>query len=89
MNKALKKSIEAELNSLVTKTLASRNKVATSKIAKHIREGIKNIARKFVKNVPATVKKNVKKTADIKIAASPKKAVKKVSVKKARTKSKK
>ena len=88
MNKALKKSIETELNLLVTKTLTTRNKKAASEIAKHIREGVKNIARKFAKHVPETEKKK-KKAAGIKIAASPKKGVKKVAAKRKRTVTKK
>ena len=47
MNKVLKKAIEKDLNSLVTKSLEARNKTAAKKAAKQIREAVKDIAKKF------------------------------------------
>lgn len=65
MNKALKKSVEAELVSLITSSLVSRNKEAASQIHKSIREAARGVAKKFVKRipVPAPVKKKTRKSA--------------------------
>ena len=46
MNKALKKTIEAELTSLVAAALSSRNKAAATAISKNIKDHAKSIAKK-------------------------------------------
>jgi hypothetical protein len=74
MNKALRKSIETELISMITKTLIGRNKKAAEKSAKQIRSGSKEIAKRFVKSIskkdavkPETkTKKEVVKTPPVK-----------------------
>jgi hypothetical protein len=62
MNKALKKSIEAELTSLINAALSARNKMAASKVAKNIKSGAKNLAKKFVKQLPVAKSADPRKT---------------------------
>ena len=77
MNKTLRKAVEAELTTVITATLSSRNKAATAKISKNIREGVKSIAKKFTKQSGKTAKKKPAGKAIIKVAASPAKTAKK------------
>jgi hypothetical protein len=67
MNKALKKSIEAELESLISSILVLKNKEAASQIHKSIREAAKGVAKKFVKRIPApaAAKKTTRKSAKV------------------------
>lgn len=82
MNKILRKTVEAELNSVVTAALSSRDKKATATIKKQIKEGVKGIAKKFAKHVNVPVVKKPAAKASIKVAASPAKTAKKVVKKK-------
>ncbi len=52
MSKDLRKKIETELSSLIKDALLVYDKVAAAEITKHIRDGVKGIAKKFVKNIP-------------------------------------
>lgn len=97
MNKELKKSIEAELNLLITDCLNKRNKKSADEIARHIKDAARHVARKFVKHLPETVAKPKTKTATTASAADKKKpqstskttAKKKTAVKKRAAKAKK
>ncbi len=66
MNKQIRKTIEAELYSLIKATLSIRNKKAASAISTNIKESAKNLAKKFIKNTPKSeVKKATKKGSKI------------------------
>ena len=82
MNKTLRKTVEAELNSVVTAALSSRDKKATAQIRKQITEGVKRIAKKFAKRVRVPVAKKPATKATIKVAASPARTAKKKVVRK-------
>lgn len=93
MNKELKKSIEAELNLLITDCLNKRNKKSADEIARHIKDAARHVARKFVKHLPETFSKPKTTTAsaDKKKPKSAAKtpAKKKTAVKKRAAKAKK
>lgn len=92
MNKELKKSIEAELNLLITDCLNKRNKKSADEIARHIKDAARHVARKFVKHLPAPSKsKTTTASADKKKPKSAAKtpAKKKTAVKKRAAKAKK
>ncbi|MBL0341710.1 MAG: hypothetical protein IPP71_12665 [Bacteroidetes bacterium] len=76
MNKELRKKIETELSALIKNSLSVHNKETAAAISKHIRDGVKSIAKKFVKHlpVPENAKRPVVKT---KVATKRKTAVKK------------
>jgi len=88
MNKELKKAIEVELHALISAALTVRNKAAAADLTKTIKEHVKVIAKKFVKNLPkAAVVKTVKKVTKVsKVATKPSKSttgkVKRTKVKK-------
>jgi len=52
MNKQLRKTIEAELTLLISAALTNRNKQAAADVESNIKEGVKSIAKKFVKRLP-------------------------------------
>ena len=83
MNKQLKKTIEAELAALINSVLSVRNKKAAADISKHIKEGVKNLAKKFVKHIPkpATSGKT-KKAGSSKVSAKKPKSKKVKTAKK-------
>lgn len=58
MNKELKKTIEAELNLLITDCLNKRNKKSADEIARHIKDAARHVARKFVKHLPESKPKD-------------------------------
>lgn len=86
MNKELRKKIETELSTLINNALSVHHKQAAAEISKHIRDGVKGIAKKFVKHLP--VKPAAAKPAPKKKAAGKKVAVKKKNTKISRPKTK-
>jgi len=78
MDKQLKKQIESELIRITTTALSTRSKTAAAKIAKHIKEGSKRLAKKFVKGIPKPASTKKKSTAKKKVAVKRKSSVKKV-----------
>lgn len=52
MNKELRKKIETELAVLINATLSKRDEKAAAEVSKHIKKGVKEIARKFIKHLP-------------------------------------
>lgn len=61
MKKELRKKIELELSVLINHALTGHNKAAAAEISKHIHDGAKSIAKKFVKHMPETVNKKTPK----------------------------
>ena len=68
MNKELRKRIESELSILINHALSGHNKVAAAEISKHIHDGAKSIAKKFVKHMPKTVTKKAPKSKKVNVA---------------------
>lgn len=68
MNKELRKAVETELATRVKEVLEKHHPAVAAEISKQIREGVKFIAKKFVKHLPAANSKNE--------AAAPKKSAK-------------
>lgn len=76
MKKELRKKIETELSVLINHALSGHNKAAAAEISKHIHDGAKSIAKKFVKHMPETVNKKTPKSKKVN-AAKTKASVKK------------
>lgn len=91
MNKELKKAIEVELHALISAALTVRNKAAAADLTKTIKDHVKVIAKKFVKNLPKTavVKTDKKVTKVSKVATKPSKSTQTTTGKVKRTKVKK
>ena len=87
MNKELRKIVEAELAKVVTSALTDRDQKAAAQITKHISEGVKSIAKKFVKHVPPTVTAN-KSPKSVKRKTASKKSTARAKKKTTRAKTK-
>jgi len=79
MDKEFRKSIETELAILINSSLSKRNEKAAAAASKQIKEGVRNIAKKFVKNLPAE-SKSTAKTKLKKVKTKSKAAVKRKKV---------
>lgn len=53
MNKELRKAVETELATRVKEVLEKHHPAVAAEISKQIREGVKYIAKKFVKHLPS------------------------------------
>ncbi len=79
MNKELRKAVETELATRVREVLEKHHPAVAAEISKQIREGVKFIAKKFVKHLPGPAEKKV--VAAKKKAGLPNKSNKPVSKK--------